>query len=230
MFDTVVSRIPLLAALSDADRERLRPHASLRPVAPRQRVWREPAPAAEFLFLVRGRIKLTRSSESGRDVILDTCSEGELLCGSAACSGSAYCCSASALHEPAEVLALPRRAVLELLERSPAAARAFLQEAARREMALTRRIEELSSGHVERRIAALLLRLAQQLGVPANGDGTWIPLALSRQDLADLCGTTVETAIRTMTRLAQNRLVRTVGKGFMIADVGRLEDVAHGRD
>jgi CRP-like cAMP-binding protein len=52
---------------------------------------------------------------------------------------------------------------------------------------------------------------------------------LSRQDLADLGGTTLETAIRTMTRLAQGGLVRTANRGFIVADMERLADVAHGR-
>ena len=106
----------------------------------------------------------------------------------------------------------------------------MLDEAARREQGLTRRIEELSSGHVDRRVATLLLRLAEQIGVPhESGTGTWIPIALSRQDLADLCGTTLETAIRTMTRLAREGLVQSAGKGFVVADAARLADLAQGR-
>jgi CRP-like cAMP-binding protein len=119
--------------------------------------------------------------------------------------------------------------VLELLERSPAASLALLQEAARREHALTRRIEELSSGHVERRVAALLARLAEQVGVERPGEGLWLPIVLSRQDLADLCGTTVETAIRTMTRLGRDGLVRSAERGFLIRDLDRLRELAQGR-
>jgi CRP-like cAMP-binding protein len=230
MFDQAAARIPLLARLSPADRDRLRPHASLRRIDRRQSVWRESEPAGELLFLLHGRAKLSRATESGREVILDTCGEGELLCGSAACAGRAYCCSATTLHEPIDVLAVTRSAALEVIDRSPSAARAFLQEASRREMALTRRIEELSSGHVERRVATLLLRLAEQIGVPGEGGSIAIPVAFSRQDLADLCGTTLETAIRTMTRLGREGLVRSVEKGFVIRDREGLTGVARGRD
>jgi CRP-like cAMP-binding protein len=229
MFDTLSARIPLLAALAPADRERLRSQAVVRHVPDGEALWRESEPAAEFLFLLRGRAKLARTSESGREVILDTCGEGELLCGSAACAGLRYCCTAAALHAPAAVLALPRRAVLDAMEHNPGVALALLEEASRRESHLARRIEELSSGHVERRVAALLLRLAEQLGVPRADDGTWIPVSLSRQDLADLCGTTVETAIRTMTRLRRDGVVRSAGGGFIVADLRRLAGIARSR-
>ena len=227
-FDEAAPSVPFLAALAPADRDRLRPHASIRRIAPTQAVWRAEDTSSELLFLLRGRVKLARATESGREVILDTCRDGELLCGLPG-PGSPYCCSATALHEPVDVLGLPRPCVLELLERSPAASRAFLQEAARREHALTRRIEELSSGHVERRVAALLARLAEQVGVERPGEGLWLPIVLSRQDLADLCGTTVETAIRTMTRLGRDGLVRSAERGFLIGDLDRLRDLAQGR-
>jgi CRP/FNR family transcriptional regulator len=198
-------------------------------VLPNQPVWREEETSHELLLLVAGRVKLTRATEAGRDIIVHACAPGEVLCAGLPCAGGRYCCTATVLHEPAEVLALPRRGLSEWLERSPTLARALLQEASRREKTLVQRIEELSAGHVERRVAALLTRLAEQVGVERPGEGLWLPIALSRQDLADMCGTTLETAIRTMTRLARAGLVRTAPSGFWITDGTRLAALARGR-
>ena len=57
-------------------------------------------------------------------------------------------------------------------------------------------------------------------------DGTFIPLALSRQEIADMIGTTIETSIRIMSRWGKDDVVRTEKDGFVIADRAALETVA----
>lgn len=227
-FEEAVARVPFLRALPARDLERLRPYAQCRRVGRGERVWVEGDATSEFTFVVDGRLKLVKTSEAGREVILEMCGAGDLLCASAVCSFAPYCCSATSMEEIVDVVVVPRRDVLELLERSPAAARAFLREVTGRGMSLCQRVEELSSGQVERRIATLLTRLADQVGVARAGEGTWIPIPLSRQDLADLCGTTVETAIRVMTRLAREGVVRSAARGFLVTDGARLEQIARG--
>lgn len=95
-------------------------------------------------------------------------------------------------------------------------------------MSLCQRVDELSKGRVERRIATLRLRLAEQLGAPDGDEGTLIPIQLSRQDLADLCGTTIETAIHVMTRRARRSIVRSTARGLVIGDRPGLEEIARG--
>src|SRR5262249_10884875 len=134
-------------------------------------------------------------------------------------------CSSLALEDGTEVLAIPRRAMFELFERVPAVGAAILGEVTKQSMHACDRIEQLSSGHVEQRVATVLMKLAQRVGVE-RGDGIWIPVPLSRQDLADMCGTTVETVIRTLSRFRQSKLVRSTTRGFLIASLPRLEQAA----
>jgi CRP-like cAMP-binding protein len=82
---------------------------------------------------------------------------------------------------------------------------------------------------VESRFAALFLDLAAKLGRPAS-KGVGIALVLSRQELADLTGTTLETAIRIMTRWGREELVATCREGFLLRDRSRLEALSWGRD
>jgi len=65
------------------------------------------------------------------------------------------------------------------------------------------------------------------MGVPRS-EGTFIPMALSRQDLADLTGTTVETCIRIMSRWGKEAVVRTDKEGFLLLDRQALESLAQG--
>ena len=90
---------------------------------------------------------------------------------------------------------------------------------------LTNRLTELSGGRVEGRLARFFLKLAQDMG-QMRPEGTFIPLALSRQELADMIGTTIETSIRIMSRWGKDDIVRTEKDGFVVVDRSALETVA----
>ena len=87
---------------------------------------------------------------------------------------------------------------------------------------LTNRLTELSGGRVEGRLARFLLKLATDIG-QRRDEGVFIPLALSRQELADMIGTTIETSIRIMSRWGKDAIVRTDKDGFVILDRAALE-------
>jgi CRP/FNR family transcriptional regulator len=87
-------------------------------------------------------------------------------------------------------------------------------------MALNRRMADMT-GSVEIRIGRLFSTLAERVGQKTK-DGIFIPIALSRQDIADLVGTTVETAIRILSRWQKEGIVETDKKGFRISDLSLL--------
>ena len=67
--------------------------------------------------------------------------------------------------------------------------------------------------------------MADQLGRPDRG-GLFVALPLSRQELADMTGTTIETAIRIMSRWGKEDVLRTEKDGFVILKREELEAVA----
>ena len=90
---------------------------------------------------------------------------------------------------------------------------------------LTDRLTELSGGRVEARLARFFLKLADDMG-QRRPDGLFIPLTLSRQEIADMIGTTIETSIRIMSRWGKEDVVRTEKDGFVVVDRSALESVA----
>jgi CRP/FNR family transcriptional regulator len=74
-------------------------------------------------------------------------------------------------------------------------------------------------------MARFFLKLASEMG-QSRADGTFIPLPLSRQELADFIGTTIETSIRIMSRWSKEDLVRTEKDGFLVVDRPGLEGIA----
>jgi CRP/FNR family transcriptional regulator len=92
---------------------------------------------------------------------------------------------------------------------------------------LTNRLAELTGGRIEPRFARLFVKLGSQMGRQERG-GTFIPLALSRQELADMTGTTIETCIRIMSRWNKDGVVQTDKDGFVVLDAAALARLAAG--
>jgi CRP-like cAMP-binding protein len=158
----------------------------------------------------------------GREVILEIFGPGDPLGAVVAYEGRPYPASAIAL-ERTLCLLVRRQEFFNLLEHHPTLVRGFLVGMAQRIVELTRRIPEVAGGRVEKRFAHLFLKLADRVGRPAAGGGTFIPMALSRQDLADLAGTTIETAIRLMSRWGKDGIVLTERGGFVVQNRHELE-------
>jgi CRP-like cAMP-binding protein len=112
-----------------------------------------------------------------------------------------------------------------LLEQYPVLVRGLLSGLTLRLAELTRRLTEVSGSRVDARLARLLLKLGDRIGIPQPGR-IFVPLPLARQELADLTGTTIETTIRIMSRWHKENVVHTEKDGFAIFDRATLEDIA----
>ncbi len=91
-------------------------------------------------------------------------------------------------------------------------------------MSVNKRIADMT-GSAEARAARLFVTLADRVGV-SRGDATFVPLPLSRQEIADLIATTLETAIRLMSRWQKDEIVITDKSGFLLPDVEALRNLA----
>ena len=180
----------------------------------------------DFLYVIwMGRIKLVRHSMDGRDVVLDVLGPGRLVGEVAVFEGAPYSQTAQSMEEVA-VIAIARRDYLDLLQRYPALSLAVINELGRRLRVVNDLVQSLAVDRVERRIARALLRLALYNGVPSR-DGTMIQMRLTRQDLADMTGTTVETAIRVMSRFRKQGWITTQRGRVVIKQPDHLDLVAN---
>ena len=181
--------------------------------------------APDFLCtVVTGRVKVVKTLPSGKEIILEIFGPGDPVGAVVAFEGRPYPASAIAI-EPSSCLLVRRAEIFSLIEHSPAFSRALLSGLAMRIVELTRRIPEVAGGRVETRFAHLFLKLSDRLGREADG-GRFVPLALTRQELADLAGTTPETCIRVMSRWGKDGVVTTERDGFLVRDRAALERLA----
>lgn len=210
--------IPILSTLSEEDRLALEPLCELRAYEKGATIFTEGDPAEDIHFLFLGRVKIVKSA-GDRDVILEILGPGEPVGAVAVFERRPFPAAAVAL-EPSGVITIPSREFFSLIEKRPEITRRLLAGLTLRLMSLNRRLADMT-GSVEHRIGRLLATLAERLGQKGER-GVFIPLALSRQDIADLVGTTVETAIRVMSRWQKEGLVETEKKGFRIPDLAAL--------
>jgi CRP/FNR family transcriptional regulator len=182
---------------------------------------------ARWLYLVKaGRVKIVRQSRGGRDVVLEMLGPGEIFGGVAVIEQRPYPASAQAV-EASTVLRIPGTAVIALSERHPAVIREMALMIGRRLRAAHDSVTSLAADPVEARLAARLLRLAESDGT-RGPRGLTLPFHLTRQSLADMTGTTVETAIRVVSRWLRDGLVEDTGGRLVIRDADALRAVAEG--
>ncbi|MBI5838163.1 MAG: Crp/Fnr family transcriptional regulator [Candidatus Eisenbacteria bacterium] len=216
--------VPMFRGLPPDDLRRVAGVTSVQDLTRGDYLWHEGDPSDHLCILVRGRVKIVKHGQSG-DIILEIFGQGEPVGAIAVYNCMAYPADAVCL-EPVTVLQLARRDYFELLDRSPGFARTLLLELTRLTVSLTRKIEEMRGQRVEVRVAQLFLTLARRMGRP-GATGTEVPIHLSRQEVADLVGTTVESAIRVMSRWGREGTLITGDGCFVIPDLEKLREVAH---
>lgn len=187
-------------------------------------IFAEGDPPDFLVTIARGRVKVVKMIPSGKEIILEIFGPGDPVGAVVAYEGRPYPASAVAL-EPSSCILVRRAEFFGLLERHPSFVRGFLTGMAQRIVELTRRIPEVAGGRVETRFAHLFLKLAERVGRPCPG-GRFVPMPLSRQELADLTGTTTETCIRIMSRWGKAGLVSTEREGFLVRDEAELRRLA----
>lgn len=215
---------PVFQQLSPEDRHRVAEASVVRRFDKGAVIFEQETAADAFYTIASGRVKIFKMLASGKEMILEVFGRGDPLGALATYTGRPFPATAVAL-EPTACVLIPRARFFKMLEEHPSLVRGLLMGMTVRLVELTNRLAEMSGARVEPRLARLFVKLSKEMGTADRG-GTYIPLALSRQELADMTGTTIETAIRIMSRWGKDNLVRTEKDGFVIVDKAALENIA----
>ncbi|MEO7273335.1 MAG: Crp/Fnr family transcriptional regulator [Vicinamibacterales bacterium] len=205
------------AVLNAAHRRELRPKATL---------IRQGEPAAAFFLIERGYLKLTQLTPDGAEVIVRFVGPWDPVAGVAALSEAPYPVTATACDVVA-CLAWPRAILAELLARYPQLKTNILREMTAHMDDALMRLRELATLKVSQRLAHTLLRLTH----PAPGarePGLTVPHSLTRQELAELTGTTLFTVSRILTDWEEQGLVHSTRAKVVVIDADGLRQAAEG--
>ena len=217
---------PVFAALPSREVQALASVAREEPYRARDYVFMEGDPARWFCLVKSGHVKIVRHARSGRDVVLELLGPGEMFGGVAVIERRPYPASAQAT-EPSVVVKLPQDTIVALSEREPSIIREIALMIGRRLRGAHDSVKALASDPVEARLAGALVRLADREG-SRSAAGITLPFPLTRQSLADMTGTTVETTIRIVSRWLKERVVVEESGRLVLRDVDALRSLAEG--
>ncbi len=201
-------------------------YAMRREIPEGDRLWRQSDEPINFTFVVSGHIKIVKRLRDGNETILGLFHPGESVGHVAVMHAMPYPASAVALTDVV-TLGIARTQLTALMQEYPAFSQAMTADVARRAANLVERIDELSLGAAEQRLAAIMLKLADNPHLAgAAGEPLQIRISLSRGEIAQLINVTVETAIRIMSRWSKEGWVLTEPDRFVILAPDALATIA----
>lgn len=180
--------------------------------------------ATHLYVLAAGRIKLVRPAFDSQEVLVEVVTPGGLFGTLGSLGDPSYPDTAHALTVSC-ALRISADEFRKVLHDHPTVALRVLDDLAARLEQARRTVRNLSNGTIQQRIAATLLALAEQVGVPHDG-GTLLQVPLTRSDLAAMSGTTTESASRVLSRLHRDGIIDTGRRWTSIIDRTRLATLA----
>ncbi len=171
-----------------------------------------------FYIIAEGRVKVVKHSSLGKEFIIAFFGPGEMFGEVAVFENKPYPASSQAVAET-KVLGIKREDFLSFLAHRPQVALRIISILGGRLRDAQSRLKDLAGERVEQRLARTLLMLSAKLGST---------LPFTRQEIADMAGTTTETAIRFMSRLKDGGIIRSTRGKIIILNETKLRLLSEG--
>jgi len=225
---SLITDLPMFAGLGgDRLDEILNEAQSLR-YAKGTNVFEQDAPATSFFILLDGHLRVAKLTPAGQQVVVRFVAPGEIFGVAKAIGRTTYPATATAVVDSVALVwasaAWPR-----LIEKNPALATNALETIGSRLQEAHTRVVEMSTEQVERRVAHALLRLAKQAGRKVE-EGVRIDFPISRQDVAEMTGTTLHTVSRILSAWEAQGWVEGGRQKIVIREAHKLFVLAEGGD
>ena len=205
----LVQHSPLFANIPPADCREIVSAARESKFSRRATIFLEGDPIRDVILLTSGSAKVIRNGENGTEVILRLAGPGDVVELTVLPDQCRHCSMAQALCASTAMI-WGASAFQALAERFPALWRNILKVGMQRLKELEERYREVSTEKVATRLSHQLLRLFNQFGRRVNGNGAF-KINLSREELAQLTGTTMFTVSRLLSEWDE-RGVLTAGR------------------
>lgn len=193
-----LKKVDLFKEIQPKDLDLIINDSFFRVFTPEEALFYQDDPADNFYVVLEGRIKLSQLSPEGNQITFHYLKPGEAFGIIAVLRGIRYPVTAEAI-ETCKVIGWHSKQMEKWIRSHPQIALNSIQILSGFILDFQDRIRELSTERVERRIARLLLRLASHGGEKTD-KGISIGLKLTRQDIAEMAGTTLFTVSRTLSK------------------------------
>jgi len=219
--------IPIFAELTDAQLEKIHAKTIERLYRKGATIFLEGDPGDGFYYVQTGKVKIVKTSDDGRDHIINILGPGDLFAEVLLFNNAAYPATAIAVEDSR--IGVIRNSELEkLVMQNNLLALHLIRELSRRLLFAQGKIKNLALSDVKTRTAAVLLKLLEQQGADYSKGNIAVSLDFSRQDLAALVGTTRETVTRTLSALKKDRIIDIDGHRITILGLEDLKALCEG--
>jgi CRP-like cAMP-binding protein len=214
--------VPIFSELSSETLEKIEKVGTKKTFQKNDVVLMEDEVGTALFIIVSGKVKVARTSNDGREVILTILSESDFFGEMAILDGQTRSATVVAI-EDSELFIIQRTDFLELLKEYPEVSISLLQELTKRLRATDVKIKALSLKDAEGKVATVILQLADDVGKIKHGKVEIEKLPL-QQDLANMAGTSRETISRTLHSFAKKGLIELDGNKLRITEYEKFKE------
>lgn len=219
-----LEKLDIFHGLSPVDLKQIVTTGRARNFSAGEYIYMQGDPADRLYVLHTGKVKLSQVTPDGQQVIHQVAGPGEAFGLLALLEGMEYPVTAQ-VAVASQVYTWTQVELRHLIERVPMFSINMMHIMAMRIQEFQDRLRELATERVERRIARTLIRLARQTGRKTD-EGVLIDIPLTRQDLAEMCGTTVFTVSRTLSSWEQQGIIQSKRERVIIVIPHGLVQIA----
>lgn len=218
----LISASPLFAGMSQNAYEEIARHARPRTFARDEMLFLQGQPVQSLALLRSGSVKITQLAPNGNEVILWMYGAGSVVGSISEPLARSHTSSARAM-QPTTALVWDCAAFQTIMRENPQIGRNTSLVLASRLNELEERFREVATEKVARRIALALLRLLKHIGKTVHGG---VEVSLSREELAQMTGTTLFTTSRVLSKWGEMGFVLPRRESVLVCDRNRLELVS----
>ncbi|HZT26853.1 MAG TPA: Crp/Fnr family transcriptional regulator [Pseudolabrys sp.] len=223
---SLAAGLPLFAGLSPTELDDILREAHAVHHAKNSVVFEEGAEAESFFVLLHGHVRATKTTSDGQQVVVRYVAPGEIFGVAMAIGLPRYPATATAVDDSV-VLVWPASIWPRLVEKYPVLATNTLQTLGSRLQDSHTRVVEMSTEQAESRVAHALLRLIRQAGRKVES-GVEVDFPISRQDIAEMTGTTLHTVSRILSGWEQRGLIDGGRQRIVVREPEKLQSLAEG--
>lgn len=235
MLKETLKRFHLFANLSDEELSKLSEIVKEKSFNKGDMIFFDTEPYIGFYIVKIGSVKIFKVSKEGREHILHIISDGNSFAEVPLFENYnkindeefRYPANAMALEESTQVVRVPAREFIELINRDPVIAMKMVSGFAKRLKTLTKHIEDVTLKDVTKRVAGYIITEydKKQISVGQPGE-QWIELSISKNDLASYLGTIIETLSRTFKKLQEQDIISVDSSRIVIKDMEKLKKIS----
>jgi CRP/FNR family transcriptional regulator len=219
-----LKRISIFLHLKDDELKEIQPYLIKEKFKKKQEIFSEGDASDWFYILLSGKVKLTKISSEGKEIIVELISPTDFFGGLAVLKGFPYPANAIAM-EDSEIIKISKSDMLRIIDRFPSVMYEITSNLSLRVKEFHETLRNIALEKVESRIASLLIKLASKLGKKMDDGTTMIDMKLTKQDIAEMVGTTVESSIRTLSRFKKLGLLKEIDGRLIILDLKSFESI-----